>query len=155
AGGRLLRAAPGAVGDGGRAHELCRTPARAVQAAAAHRVPHRAAPQCARQGPQGRPARAAAVSTVLVERRGPVAILTLNRPEHANAFNAELRAEMAAAKDDLAADPSIRVVIVTGAGRHFCGGADLREPRKARAEARRRYPGAADVSTLPQPVIAA
>ena len=95
------------------------------------------------------------MSTVLVERRGPVAILTLNRPEHANAFNAELRAEMAAAKDDLAADPSIRVVIVTGAGRHFCGGADLREPRKARAEARRRYPGAADVSTLPQPVIAA
>ena len=56
---------------------------------------------------------------------GPVARLTLNRPDKLNAFNTQMMQEMIAAFDQTDADDSVRVVIVTGAGRAFCAGADL------------------------------
>lgn len=65
--------------------------------------------------------------TILLERRDAVGYLTLNRPDRANSINAKLAQEVVAAMDEVEADPRLRVVIVTGAGRQFCGGADLRE----------------------------
>ena len=64
---------------------------------------------------------------VLVEKEGPVAIVTLNRPEAMNSLNAALRRQLVETISALDADPEIRVVIVKGAGRGFCAGADLAE----------------------------
>lgn len=65
--------------------------------------------------------------TVSVERRGSVALLTFNRPDSLNAFNAALRRDTLAAAEAVNADDSIRVVVLTGAGRAFSAGADLAE----------------------------
>jgi enoyl-CoA hydratase len=92
---------------------------------------------------------------VVLDRRGTIGLLTLNRPERANAFSVTMRGELLAAAQTIAADESIRVVILTGAGKYFSGGADLREPRAVRAAGRKRFPGATDLSDIPQPVIAA
>ncbi len=51
--------------------------------------------------------------------------LTLNRPDRMNAFNADMRSELIAAFDAADADDAVRVIIVTGAGKAFCAGADL------------------------------
>jgi 2-(1,2-epoxy-1,2-dihydrophenyl)acetyl-CoA isomerase len=66
-------------------------------------------------------------SIVLVEREGPVAVVTLNRPKVFNAFNAALRAEFARQVDAINADPDIRIIVLQGAGPGFCAGADLAE----------------------------
>jgi crotonobetainyl-CoA hydratase len=63
----------------------------------------------------------------LLERRGAVALITLNRPRAMNAVNAALSTAAGSALDELASDPSLRVGVVTGAGRAFCAGADLKE----------------------------
>jgi enoyl-CoA hydratase len=55
------------------------------------------------------------------------ALLTLNRPGAMNALSRGLRDALAGAIDDLAANPKVRVLIVTGAGRAFCAGLDLKE----------------------------
>src|SRR5438445_9759989 len=66
--------------------------------------------------------------TILVERRDRVAIITINRPEKRNALNIQTRAEGAAVLDELRADDSVRVVIITGAGdKAFIAGADIAE----------------------------
>ena len=62
---------------------------------------------------------------LLVERTGHVAVLTLNRPRKLNALNAELRAAMLDAIASIRTDDDVRAVILTGAGRGFCSGADL------------------------------
>jgi enoyl-CoA hydratase/carnithine racemase len=62
-----------------------------------------------------------------LERRGNVGVLTLNRPNALNAVNAELAVAAGAALEEAQADPEIRVVVLTGAGRAFCAGADLKE----------------------------
>jgi enoyl-CoA hydratase/carnithine racemase len=56
---------------------------------------------------------------------GPVAVLTLNRPQRLNAFTVEMCDEIISAFDVCDADDEVRVVIVTGEGRAFCAGADL------------------------------
>lgn len=92
---------------------------------------------------------------VMLSRRDAIGLLTLNRPERANAFSVTMRGELLAAAQEIAADESIRVVILTGAGRYFSAGADLREPPAVRAAGRKQFPGATDLSGIPQPVIAA
>ena len=64
---------------------------------------------------------------VLVETRSAVRILTLNRPERLNALNAEIQDGLRRAFDDIEADESVRAVLLTGAGRGFCAGADLNQ----------------------------
>lgn len=64
---------------------------------------------------------------VLVETRGQVGIMTLNRPRVHNAVSREVTEKMAAAIDGFEADNDIRVLVVTGAGgQTFCAGADLK-----------------------------
>jgi enoyl-CoA hydratase len=65
--------------------------------------------------------------TVLYERRGPSAWITLNRPDKLNAISHELRDALSAAIGRAAADDEVRVVVVTGAGRAFSAGYDLSE----------------------------
>jgi enoyl-CoA hydratase/carnithine racemase len=63
--------------------------------------------------------------TVLYEKQRPAALITLNRPERMNAFNEQLRQELHAALDEAAADPEVRAIVLTGAGRAFSAGADM------------------------------
>ena len=65
---------------------------------------------------------------VIVEQRGVIAIVTLNRPEAMNAVNSRLRSELRAALATVGNDPAVRAVVLTGAGdRAFCAGQDLAE----------------------------
>ena len=67
-----------------------------------------------------------AYSQITYERRGPAAILTLNRPEKMNAFTRTMMDEIIAAIDEADADDAVRAVVFTGSGeRAFCAGADL------------------------------
>ena len=66
------------------------------------------------------------MSEVLVERRGRVAIVTLNRPESLNGFTTGLRNALKRELQAVAADDSVRAVVLTGAGRGFSAGADLK-----------------------------
>ena len=65
-------------------------------------------------------------ATLRVDRRGDVLELTLHRPKALNAFTVEMNEALSEALRE-AADPAIRAVIITGAGRAFCGGQDLEE----------------------------
>ena len=64
---------------------------------------------------------------VLVEKRGAVGIVTLNRPKALNALNAGLMTELAAALDVLDADPAIGAIVLTGNEKAFAAGADIKE----------------------------
>ena len=73
--------------------------------------------------------------TVLVDRDpSGVAVVTLNRPEAMNALSRQMRRELTEAIDSLAQDTEIRVMILTGAGRGFCAGLDLKELGTAGAQ---------------------
>ena len=66
-------------------------------------------------------------ASVLYEERGAVALLTLNRAAALNSFTRRMHQELWAALDQAEANPSIRALVITGAGRGFCAGADLSE----------------------------
>ena len=66
-------------------------------------------------------------TTVLYEERGAVAIATLNRPQALNSFTRQMHRDLWAALDRVEANPAIRALVITGAGRGFCAGADLAE----------------------------
>lgn len=65
--------------------------------------------------------------TVVIERQGAVAIVSMNRPDALNAFNLDLRRELTLAVEEINSDEAVRVAILTGAGRAFSAGADLSE----------------------------
>ena len=67
------------------------------------------------------------MSVVLTEVRGPIGIATLNRPEALNALNTPLLDALAEALEGWDADPSVRVMIVTGSEKAFAAGADIKE----------------------------
>jgi 2-(1,2-epoxy-1,2-dihydrophenyl)acetyl-CoA isomerase len=92
-------------------------------------------------------------------RDGAVLTITLNRPDVLNAFNAAMHQALGAALDD-AADPSVRAVVLTGAGRGFCVGQDLTEFREAAGDIGSRlrdtyHPNILTIRGLEKPVIAA
>lgn len=61
------------------------------------------------------------------EKDGPIATLTLNRPDRLNAITGPMLGAFSEALVDAGADPAVRVVVVTGAGKGFCSGLDLKE----------------------------
>src|SRR5260370_12647139 len=101
--------------------------------------------------------------TLLIERCDGIAIITLNRPEVMNAFNPKMGKEILAALRMLADDDDTRVVILTGAGRAFCSGADISKPKDGAGQWNRNvvrgYESSAAMSRLmanyPKPIIAA
>src|SRR5215208_6429657 len=99
------------------------------------------------------------MSEVLTSREGAVLTITLNRPEVFNAFNAALHSALRAALEE-AADPGIRAVVITGAGRGFCAGQDLKEFQEVSGSIRERleqtyHPNIRAIRALEKPVIAA
>ncbi len=78
--------------------------------------------------------------SVLCEQDGAVATITLNRPEARNALTAESKTALLAALRRCGSDAGVRAVILTGAGRAFCGGQDLREHASWRRARPRRKP---------------
>lgn len=99
---------------------------------------------------------------VIYAKDGVVATLTLNRPDRLNAVSLPLYEAMTAALQDLADDRSVRAAVVTGAGRAFCAGADLKShgAEEPTADERRRYVWTAQrasylIQTCPKPVVAA
>jgi enoyl-CoA hydratase/carnithine racemase len=62
---------------------------------------------------------------LILEKDGPVAVLTLNRPDKMNALSVEMREALPRALEEIQADDSVRAIILTGAGRGFCSGADV------------------------------
>jgi enoyl-CoA hydratase/carnithine racemase len=98
---------------------------------------------------------------VLYEVRDRVAIITLNRPDRLNAWSPDLHTGYYTSLDRAVADPDVRVIVVTGAGRGFCAGADM-EMLQDIGSGRADEPGGDDehwmpthAMTLPKPVIAA
>ena len=98
-------------------------------------------------------------SPLLSEVADGVATLTLNRPDALNALNSQLRRELLAAIKAAARDEGTRAVVITGAGRGFCAGADLRggsDERAFRAVLTAEYnPLIEAIRSVPKPVVAA
>ena len=65
--------------------------------------------------------------TILFEKRGAAAHISLNRPKLANAYNVQMRDDFSEALSAVRLDPDVRALLITGEGRGFCGGADLTE----------------------------
>src|SRR4030095_2020915 len=94
--------------------------------------------------------------------RNAVAIVVLNRPEVHNAFNETLIAELSTALRSLEADPTVRSIVLAGAGESFCAGADLNwmkkmagfSPAQNLADATALAAMLATLDTLSQPTIA-
>jgi 2-(1,2-epoxy-1,2-dihydrophenyl)acetyl-CoA isomerase len=96
---------------------------------------------------------------VLTQREGAVLTVTLNRPDVFNAFNAALHASLADALAE-AEDASVRAVVITGAGRGFSAGQDLREFQPLEGSIRERleasyHPNIRTIRALAKPVLAA
>jgi enoyl-CoA hydratase len=72
---------------------------------------------------------------LLVERRGRIAIVHLNRPERLNALSIDLMRDIELVTEEFREDIETRVVIFTGQGPHFSAGADLRDPKRIAASA--------------------
>ena len=101
---------------------------------------------------------------LLIEREGPVTWLTLNRPGALNTLDADMLDALDGALSEIERDEGVRCVVLTGAGRAFCAGADLKfveaMPAKARTDAtmvflRRATAVMTRLERLPKPVIAA
>ncbi|MBN9792576.1 MULTISPECIES: crotonase/enoyl-CoA hydratase family protein [unclassified Pseudonocardia] len=71
-------------------------------------------------------------AAALYERRGHIGLITLNRPRAMNAVNADLSAAAGDALAAAAVDDEVRAIVITGAGRGFCAGADLKEVARGR-----------------------
>ena len=97
--------------------------------------------------------------TILFDNNNGIATLTLNRPEVFNAFNEQQSFDVIDALKNTAKDKSIRVLVITGAGKAFCSGQDLKsiagaENRSLRESIDKRYnPMIKAIRNLPIPVI--
>ncbi|QEC49904.1 enoyl-CoA hydratase [Baekduia soli] len=105
--------------------------------------------------------------TITVHRRGHAATIELNRPASMNAWNRQFGLDLRAAVEEVAADDDVRAVCVTGAGRAFSSGADLRDmgskdevtpngrPDVHKILTERYHPIITGLRTMPKPVVAA
>jgi len=100
------------------------------------------------------------LDTVRYEQDGAVAVITINRPEAMNSFNTALRLDLRAAFEHAAGDKSVRAVVLTGEGRSFSAGADLKAgadtDKSVELQLQSEYrPVFECIASMPQPVIAA
>jgi 2-(1,2-epoxy-1,2-dihydrophenyl)acetyl-CoA isomerase len=103
--------------------------------------------------------------TINLFRRGAVAKIELNRPERMNAWNDQFAGDLIGALGETGADPAVRAVLITGAGRGFSSGADLKAslaegtqsgpPNVYRRLTERYHPIIVGVRELPKPVVSA
>ncbi|MCH6266160.1 enoyl-CoA hydratase/isomerase family protein [Neobacillus citreus] len=104
--------------------------------------------------------------TITWEKKGEIGLLTFNRPERYNAISYQLMDEVATVLDSLKYDTDCRVLVLTGAGKAFCSGTDLKEQRQFEGNIKERAPQLFDSQKrlsdlivrfrqIPQPVIAA
>jgi 2-(1,2-epoxy-1,2-dihydrophenyl)acetyl-CoA isomerase len=103
--------------------------------------------------------------TVTLQRRGAVATIELNRPDAMNAWNREFGDELRTVVERTAADADVRAVVITGAGRAFSAGADLKDtgfnltpeghPDVRQTLTERYHPIITGIREMPKPVIAA
>src|SRR6476661_217017 len=110
---------------------------------------------------------ATAYDTVNVLRRGSAAKVELNRPETMNAWNRQFGVDLLAAIESVASDDDVRAVMITGAGRGFSSGADLKEmgtnddvtpegrPNVRKTLTERYHPIITTIRRMPKPVLAA
>jgi enoyl-CoA hydratase/carnithine racemase len=96
---------------------------------------------------------------VLYEKRGKVALITLNRPDRLNAWTTDLGSAYWDRIDEATDDPDVRVIVVTGAGKGFCAGADMDLLQGIGAGEERSAPARDEhqtyTTTVPKPVIGA
>jgi 2-(1,2-epoxy-1,2-dihydrophenyl)acetyl-CoA isomerase len=105
------------------------------------------------------------LETIKIHRRGGAATIELSRPETMNAWNKQFGLDLRAAIEEVAADDGVRAVCLTGAGRGFSSGADLRDisdeqtpqgrPDVYKALTERYHPIITGIRTMPKPVVAA
>jgi 2-(1,2-epoxy-1,2-dihydrophenyl)acetyl-CoA isomerase len=105
------------------------------------------------------------LETVNLRRDGAAATIELNRPETLNAWNAQLGHDLLAAVSEAAEDDGVRAVVITGAGRAFSAGADLRDltgreertpgghPDVRAVLTERYHPIITTIRTMPKPVV--
>jgi 2-(1,2-epoxy-1,2-dihydrophenyl)acetyl-CoA isomerase len=102
--------------------------------------------------------------TVNLYRRGPGAKVELNRPDRMNAWNEQFAYDMLAAIGEVTDNPEVRAVVITGAGRAFSSGADLKESAERAGDGpvdvhkiltERYHPLITGIRTMPKPVVAA
>ncbi|MBC8145592.1 MAG: enoyl-CoA hydratase/isomerase family protein [bacterium] len=100
--------------------------------------------------------------TVLYDLDGGVLTLTLNRPESYNACNEQMTTDLQAALKEADKDPAVRAIVLTGAGKAFCSGQDLKDAPSSNGQRslsdslERRYnPIIRRLTTIPKPVVAA
>ena len=98
---------------------------------------------------------------IILEKKDRIAKITLNRPKELNAIDKEALLQLQAAFKDIEADPEVRVVIITGAGRAFCAGADLKyaislndKPQEMAAFGQLFYDTFAMMDNLSKPIVA-
>ena len=101
-----------------------------------------------------------AYKTILVDIKEGVASLSFNRPDKLNALNREMAGELRQAVEEIAQDPSVRVLVLSGQGRSFMAGADITnfvgmDPLAARGFAQRAHAVLSRLGSLEIPVIAA
>ncbi|NND33718.1 MAG: enoyl-CoA hydratase, partial [Saprospiraceae bacterium] len=99
---------------------------------------------------------------IILERKDSIAILTLNRPKVYNALNQDIKAQLVKLLDQCKNDDSIRAIILTGAGKGFCAGADMSDlssrpsPRDVRDDLNQNYGAIVRrITEMHKPVIAA
>ncbi|CRK61705.1 Enoyl-CoA hydratase [Alloactinosynnema sp. L-07] len=104
------------------------------------------------------------MSTLLIEDRAGVRTLTLNRPDAFNSLTVELKEALLAALDAAASDDAVRAIVLTGAGKAFCAGQDLKEhmallaandPAPLATVDKHYNPIVTAITSMPKPVIAA
>jgi 2-(1,2-epoxy-1,2-dihydrophenyl)acetyl-CoA isomerase len=107
------------------------------------------------------------LETINVHRRGHAATIELNRPESMNAWNRQFGLDLLAAVNEVAEDDDVRAVCITGAGRGFSSGADLKDlssreevtpegrPNVYKVLTERYHPIIEGIRTMPKPVLAA